>query len=157
FSIDCLKKERFISSYTRDVIQQRGKNHMDENHQNESGNTTMAAKDVAWKLKVDSKLWVPEHAKSGWFRGGFEDKTSWDWFQLLAQMVGAFAIPLSLIGLIIGVWQFNTQQTNSAQMQATQVAESAIQSLDQQQETTLDTYLDRMSDLLIVHNLRGSR
>jgi len=85
---------------------------------------------------------------------GFSSKTLWQWLKLLFQAIGAVAIPLSII---VGVSQFNAQQSESGKMLATQVAASAAQALDQQQETTLDTYLDRMSDLLIMHNLRGSK
>ncbi|SRR5258708_4434468 len=99
----------------------------------------MATEDTEWALNKKSKLWIPKHKK----RTGFEDKTRWDQLQLLAQVVGAFAIPLSIIGLIIGVWQFNAQQ-----------AANQAQALDQQHQTTLDTYLDRMSDLLLMDHLR---
>src|SRR5713226_3801837 len=56
---------------------------------------------------------------------GSTDKTSWDRIQLIVQVIGAFAIPISLIGLFISVMQFNEQQRNSAQ-----------QSLEQQQHDT---------------------
>jgi uncharacterized protein YjbI with pentapeptide repeats len=84
-------------------------------------------------------------------------KTLWDWTDLSIKIIGAIAIPLTVIGLILNVNQFNTQQSASAQMQATQEAASAGQSLDQQHQATLDTYLDRMSDLLLTYHLAASK
>src|SRR5215469_18709918 len=75
-------------------------------------------------------------------------------FSLISQGISALATPLTIIGAIIGllvsVNQFKTQQMNSAQMQATQVAASAAQELDQQRQATLDTYA-------AVRNLDGNR
>ena len=51
--------------------------------------------------------------------------------ELMIQAVGAFALPLLLIGLIIRVWQFNIQQ---------QLDRANL--IDRQQQTTLETYLD---------------
>ena len=106
---------------------------------------TPAQKRLAQKRLADIR-----EAKNGQFKWpmwtGFSSKTGLDWIQLLVSLIGTFAIPISIIGLWVTVNQFNAQQTaNQAQV------------LDQQQETTLDTYLDRMSDLLIMHNLRGSK
>ena len=77
---------------------------------------------------------------------GFSGKTRWDWLQLLTQIIGAFAIPISIFGLFISVIQFNQQQSSNAQ-----------QALDQQQQTTLETYLDHMSDLLLTDKLKESK
>jgi hypothetical protein len=38
---------------------------------------------------------------------GFSDKKGWDWLQLLIQVIGAIAIPLSII---VGLYTFTTQQ-----------------------------------------------
>jgi hypothetical protein len=65
---------------------------------------------------------------------------------LSIKIIGAVAIPLTVISLILNVNQFNTQQ-QQAQAQA----------LDQQQQTTLQNYLGTMSDLLLKENLRGSK
>ena len=91
---------------------------------------------------------VKQSKKSGQgnTNSGSTDKTSWDWIQLIVQVIGAFAIPISLIGLFISVMQFNEQQRNSAQ-----------QALDQQQQITLETYLDHMSDLLFTNHLNVSQ
>jgi uncharacterized protein YjbI with pentapeptide repeats len=53
----------------------------------------------------------------------------------------------------MGVYQFKSQQSDSAQMQATQVAASAAQTQDQERQTILDTYLNDMSNLLLVYHL----
>jgi len=74
-------------------------------------------------------------------RTGFEDKTRWDRLMLLIQIIGAIAIPLSIIA---GFIQFNQQQM-------------ADQQKTQQRQTTLQTYLDHMSDLLLNHNLHESK
>jgi hypothetical protein len=126
---------------------------MDENHQDAPGSKPTATKDIIWVLNKRNNLLVPKHKK----RTGFEDKTRWDRLQLMAQVVGAFAIPLSIIALIIGVWQFNTQQNFDNQRTAEQ-QQAEFQNLkDQQQQTTLETYLDRMSDLLFTQHLNTSK
>ncbi len=82
-------------------------------------------------------------------------KTSWDWLQL-------FIIPLVL--LLIGAWfsylqnqQQLAQQSVSAQMQATQVALTQAQALDQQRAVILQTYIDNIQDLLLNHHLLESK
>lgn len=95
-------------------------------------------------------------------------KTGWDKASVISQVIGALAIPIAIAGLLWGVYQFNTQQSSNAQMQATQLAANAqlqatqvavtqAQALDQQRQTTLDTYLDRMSDLLLMDHLAASK
>lgn len=109
---------------------------MDENHQDKTESELIATKEIKWIFNKRKKLWIPQHRK----RTGFEDRTRWDRLQLFAQVFGAFAIPLSIIALIIGVLQFNGQQ-----------AATQAQVLDQQRQTTLDTYIDKMSDLLLTY------
>ena len=126
---------------------------MDESHRNKAESKSTVAEDVKWVLNKRSNLLVPKRKK----RTGFEDKTSWDRLLLCAQVVGAFAIPLSIIALIIGVWQFNAQQIFDNQRTAEQ-RQAEFQNLkDQQQQTTLETYLDRMSDLLFTQHLNTSK
>ena len=64
----------------------------------------------------------------GW---GFPEKTLWDLFGLLI-------IPLVLGA---GAWLFNRADSDNA--------------LDRQREAALTTYLDRMSELMLSHDLRG--
>ena len=57
---------------------------------------------------------------------------------LIAQIASAVAVMVSIFALAIGVKQFNDQQaTNQSQV------------LNQQHQTTLDTYFDRMQELLL--------
>ena len=89
---------------------------------------------------------------------GFEEKTLWDWLQLL----GVLAIPLVVAGATL---VFSIQQANLAQQQhatdqkiATQQREADKQSaLDQQEAVILQTYLDNIQDLLLNHNLANSK
>jgi len=83
-------------------------------------------------------------------------KTASDRVAIIAQVATAVAVVVSIIALAVGVFQFKAQQSDSAQMQATQEAVSRAQTLDQQRQTTLDTYLDRIQDLLLNANLRTS-
>jgi uncharacterized protein YjbI with pentapeptide repeats len=71
---------------------------------------------------------------------GFFDKALWDWLQLLA----ALAIPVVIAA---GTLWFSAQQNEV----------SARTAQDQQQETAFQTYIDRMSDLLLRHNLHESK
>jgi uncharacterized protein YjbI with pentapeptide repeats len=71
------------------------------------------------------------------------NKTKYDWIQLIAQIIGAIAIPISII---VGLWQFNNQQMHEQQRMT-----------DAQQQSTLQNYLDHISDLLLKNNLRESK
>jgi uncharacterized protein YjbI with pentapeptide repeats len=77
---------------------------------------------------------------------GFSGMTLRDW-------IGAMATPLTILiaiaGLLWGVYQFNTQQLDNAKTQSMQELDNTAQSLDQQRQTILDTYFDRMQELLL--------
>src|SRR2546421_11998745 len=78
------------------------------------------------------------NARFKWFKWtGFSGKTLWDWLQLLI-------VPIVLAGggYLFGTWQHNVDQQ---------------QALDQQQSTTLQTYIDNIQDLLLNHNLLKSK
>ncbi len=84
------------------------------------------------------------NARFKWFKWtGFSGMTLRDW-------IGALATPLTIlitiIALYLSVNQFNMQQANDH-----------MKSIDEQQQTTLETYLDRMSDLLFTDKLGESR
>jgi uncharacterized protein YjbI with pentapeptide repeats len=82
---------------------------------------------------------------------GFAGKTLWDWLQLLA----ALAIP---VAIALGTAWFSYQQNQtSLQISERQHESDQAIALDQQRETTLKTYLDDMSDLLLNHNLSKSQ
>src|SRR5205807_8430708 len=108
------------------------RNHMDENHQDKTESKLVVTEDVRWRVNRKSKLWVPKHKK----RTGFEDKTLWDWLQLLAVL----AIPL-IIG--IATLLFGIQQAHLADLQHQSDEQSA---LDQQRAAILQTYIDNIQD-----------
>jgi uncharacterized protein YjbI with pentapeptide repeats len=77
-----------------------------------------------------------------WFRWGwtgFPAKTEWDWLNLL----GVLAIPV-VVGL--GAAWYTVQQGRVSDRENT----------DNQRETALQAYIDKMSELLLVNNLRQS-
>lgn len=89
------------------------------------------------QLKSTSKAFSPE-------------KTRLEKFSLLGQGIGALVTSLTVIvtilGLYLSVSQFDAQQKASA-----------MQSLDQQRQATLNGYLDNMSNSLLVYNLSASK
>lgn len=118
---------------------------MDENHQDNAESKLAAIEDTKWVLNakntllIPRRLLIPKH-KSEW------PTTPAKWIALLGTPL---TILISVLGFFGGVYQFNAQQSATAQMQATQVALAQVQALDQQRQATLDTYLDRMQDLLL--------
>ena len=102
-----------------------------------------------WELTKD-KIWIPEQKN----RLGFSGKTGWDWFQLLIQVIGAIAVPLTIIA---GFLQFNAQQMADQRKTEQQRIVDFMNLQEQQRQTTLQTYLDRMSDLLLNHKLHESK
>jgi uncharacterized protein YjbI with pentapeptide repeats len=135
---------------------------MDENHQNNSNNKLAVTDDGAWVVSKKSKLLIPRHqrprrANKGWT--GFSSKTLWDWLQLLI-----IPLVLATLGFLFNLSQAQINDANNAQ-QAKVSEERSIQqhlfdqqaALDQQRETTLQTYLDRMSDLMLTGNLDKSQ
>ncbi|GAC1387221.1 MAG: hypothetical protein NVSMB33_16770 [Ktedonobacteraceae bacterium] len=89
---------------------------------------------------------------------GFSDRTVWDWLQLLA----ALAVPLAVA---FGTIYFTYQQSQLVDVQHRYEVEAAntqyqhnVQTADdQQQEATLNTYLNDISSLLLDKNLRKSK
>ncbi|TMC19188.1 MAG: pentapeptide repeat-containing protein [Chloroflexi bacterium] len=80
----------------------------------------------------------PVLQKSSWT--GFQGKTLWDWLHVL----GVFLIP---VVIAVGSIWFSVQQNETSQTIA----------LDQQRATTLTTYMDDMTELLLYENLRTSK
>lgn len=78
---------------------------------------------------------------------GFKGKTLWNWLDLFSKI----AIPLVVLGATIG---FGWWQVHLADLQHQTDLQIAN---DQQQETALQNYLDRMSDLLLNYNLAKSK
>jgi uncharacterized protein YjbI with pentapeptide repeats len=82
---------------------------------------------------------------------GFPDKALWDWLQLLA----ALAIPVVIAA---GTLWFSAQQSEASLQVSNRQHQTDIQiAQDQQQENALQTYLDRMSDLLLNNKLHESQ
>ncbi len=70
-------------------------------------------------------------------------KTLWDWLQLL----GTLAIPI--VVALAAAWFSQQQQLQSDRAAAKQHQSDNALALDQQRETLLNTYIDRMSALLL--------
>jgi hypothetical protein len=86
---------------------------------------------------------------------GFEGKTLWDWLQLLG-------VPIFLAFATIGFGFVQFQIADQQHVQDQKLAQqqhNADQNnaLDQQRATTLQTYIDNIQDLLLNHNLLGSK
>jgi uncharacterized protein YjbI with pentapeptide repeats len=79
---------------------------------------------------------------------GFAGKTPWDLIQLLL-------IPLVLAG--VGYWFTAQQNQTSLQVSERQHQTDLQIAADQQRETTLQAYLDDMSDLLLNHHLSTAK
>ena len=125
-------------------------------------------------MPIEDKLWLPPLSpkdqkrlariqsdgfiKATYKRIGLSGKTLWDWLQLLAVL----AIPVVVAFVSIS---FSTQQDANNQRQhqidlkiAQDNRQNDVQlANDQQQEATLKSYLDDMSDLLLNHNLRNPK
>ncbi|MFL5626737.1 MAG: pentapeptide repeat-containing protein [Ktedonobacteraceae bacterium] len=74
-------------------------------------------------------------------------KTLWDWLQLVVSLLGALgtlAIPIVVVFVAAG---FSQDLQKAASQNNISIATS------QREQTTLDTYLDRMQDLLVNNNL----
>ncbi len=117
-------------------------------------------------MASDNQLWVPpttsidqERPKSRRKNGripfikriGFAEKALWDWLML----VGTLAIPIALTFATITLTQ---QQTLNSQAASERQHQTDLQiAANQQQTTILQTYLDRMGDLLLANKLQVSK
>jgi len=71
--------------------------------------------------------------------------TRWDKTSVVFQGIAAFAIPISVVALFVGVYQFKQQQR-----------EAASQALNQQYQATLNNYINDISALTLYHKLSHS-
>src|SRR5215469_7798936 len=121
----------------------------------------------------EDKLWLPPFSsrdqkrlpsprRKKWKRVGFSEKTLWDWLQLL----GLLAIPLVLaLGTLwlsaqqsqMSVALLKKQQDTALAMSQQQRDTALALAKDQQREATLNTYLDRMSELLLTQNVHDPK
>lgn len=76
-----------------------------------------------------------------------------NWWPTLRKSV---TIVAAIGSLVWTIYQFNAQQGIDAHLQAAQASISAAQTLDQERQATFNTYLDRMSDMLLSDNLLKS-
>src|SRR6266702_72516 len=121
---------------------------MDESHQDTTESKLAATEDKLHPLslqdqqKLDHLQRKGKKPTSNWT--GLARKTLWDWLQVV------------LIPLMIGVFTLatNFQQTQMSQRQHDTDVQIAQ---DQQQDLTVQTYLDRMSELLLSSKLHESR
>lgn len=110
-------------------------------------------------------LFIASFAGGYWLKWnwtGFPMKTEWDWLNLL----GVFAIPV-VAGL--GVAWYTAKQTQASEAAAEQQRKTELEvaeqrhkteleiASDNQRETVLQVYIDKMSELLLVNNLRQSK
>ena len=91
----------------------------------------------------------PQKTRFAWT--GFQGKTAWDWLDFLIKLLGALAIPLVVV---LASNALTTQQQQASNALTTQQQRAAD---DQQKETTLTTYLNDMTNLLLNNNLYTSK
>jgi hypothetical protein len=112
---------------------------------------TPAQKKLVQKRLADIRL--ANNAQSKGFKWtGFSDKTLWDWIGLVIQIIGAIAVPASII---VGLYTFSVQQRNDNANNLRQEMDNAKLVDAQQQEMTLQTYLNDMTTLLFDDKLGG--
>jgi hypothetical protein len=72
--------------------------------------------------------------------------TRWDRAGVIFQGISAIAVPVSIVVLIVGVFQFKSQQHSTAE-----------QALNQQRQATLENYLNDISSLVLTYRLSGPK
>ncbi len=124
-------------------------------------------------MLTEDKLWLPPLSprdqkrlsylrRKKWRWLGFSSKTLWDWLQLLGVLAIAVVLALGTLwfsakqGQISDAMVKNQHDTALAISQQQRDTALAIAE-DQQREATLNTYLDRMSALLLDKNLNDPR
>jgi uncharacterized protein YjbI with pentapeptide repeats len=94
-------------------------------------------------LLIVREAYIQRWEWTGFAPSASDQKTLWDWLQLL----GVLAIPLVVA---VGGFLFTQQQQQQANMASTaQHNSDAALALDQTREDLLNTYMDRMTDLLL--------
>lgn len=131
---------------------------MDENLQDTANNNLTTTEDVEWVVSKKSKLLIPQHK----IQRKRIFKVPFDWLNLIGVLLIPFVV--AVIGLYatqqitLQQAQF-TQQQNKLSITANERQHQTDLQIasDQQQEATLEAYLDRMSDLLLTNNLLNSK
>lgn len=86
---------------------------------------------------------------------GFAHRTVFDWAMLVSQVLGAIAIPF--VVTFVGLY-FTQQLTQQQALESEKQHDTDLQiAVDQQRETTLNTCLDNIKDLLLNKGLRTSK
>ena len=105
-------------------------------------------------MATEDKVPVPSEEKIGM------PKRESQWPTTPAKWVELLGTPLTILiavsGLLWGVYQFNAQQQSDSQKTVQQEMANQKLALDQERQTTLETYLNDMSDLLLNKNLHTS-
>src|SRR5258708_5109007 len=84
--------------------------------------------------------------KFQWGWAGFSERTVWDWLQLL----GVLAIPVAV------AW-YAAQQTQASEAASEQQHKTDLEiAVDNQSEAALQSYIDKMSELLLANDLGNS-
>jgi uncharacterized protein YjbI with pentapeptide repeats len=86
---------------------------------------------------------------------GFSNKTLWDWLQLFIMLTIPVVIILGLLWFTTELSQVEVSISEVVSQQHSQVTFQIAK--DQEQEVVLDTYLDRMSVLILNNNLTHSQ
>src|SRR5436305_7049569 len=116
---------------------------MDENHQETANHNLTTTEDVEWVESKKSKLLIPQHKN----RRKWTFKAPFEWLNLIGVLLIPFVV--TVIGL------YATQQITQQQAQLSERQHQTDLQIaqDQQQETTLEKYLDDIKDLLLNHGL----
>lgn len=83
-------------------------------------------------------------------------KSKSEWIAWGAQVLTAGAVIVAIAGLFIGYIQFQQQQQSDNLKTQGQEKAAQLQALDQQRQTTLDTYLDRIQDMMLHDNFSNN-
>lgn len=134
---------------------------MDENHQDQANHKLVTIEDKIWlppsytNNKPSPVSTVPKKRGINW---GFGHKSVWEWLLLVGTLLAALgAIAIPFVVTIIGL-NFTQQQAQLSIAASERQHQTDLQiAQDLQRETTLKSYLDDMSDLLLNHNLRKSK
>jgi Pentapeptide repeats (8 copies) len=130
---------------------------MDENHQDWANHKLVTTEDKLWlppsytNSKTPPVSSVPKKRGINW---GFTDKSFWDRFLFLWALLSAFGA----IAIPFVIWNYTQQQAQLSIAASERQHQTDLQiAQDQERETTLKTYLDDMSGLLLNYNLRKSK
>jgi len=144
------------------------RNYVDKNYQDQANHNPVTTENKIWlppSFHNNNKIPIvqaptpiapaPKKRRINW---GIADKSVWEWLLLLGTLLaalGAIVIPILIYKL--GV-DFTQQQAQLSIQASKQQHDTDIQiAEDQQRETLLQGYLDRMSDLLLNGHLRESK